>query len=410
MTRAPSSNTFFFVDVRTYQVDGDFAIDRANWLRLRLFMEPFRRITLVATPAGAVEEGVAYLPLPPSVSVELGLPYLTGRPLRRSRLAAAVPAIVARYARRTGKAGAVAILASGSPLFYGSVVCARLARRRPMGIIIGSAAKSFRLRAGEGARPRPSDRIKAAVAGAFESYLYECAEPLFVAGQALRDEIGRGVPFDTTLFRRRDVADRVDTCQGPRVRWIYVGAVSIEKGCDTLLRALHQVRSDVRHSLVLVGPVDRRFPVTELLANLDLEERVEVAGARSWDEVRKLLGESDVFVFGSLHEGMPKAPLEAMGQGVPVVCTATGAESYVEHEVNGLLIRPGDPHAVVDGVQRLVKDGELRRRVIAGGLRTARARAYDAQVERVQATIAAAFPDLTDVRKHDWTEILERAD
>jgi glycosyltransferase involved in cell wall biosynthesis len=58
-----------------------------------------------------------------------------------------------------------------------------------------------------------------------------------------------------------------------------------------------------------------------------------------------------------------------------VVCTPVGGlPEVVVHEVNGLLVPPGDVDALVDAVVRLVVDEPLRTRLASGARDTWRAR------------------------------------
>ena len=79
------------------------------------------------------------------------------------------------------------------------------------------------------------------------------------------------------------------------------------------------------------------------------------------DAVRLMAG-FDVFVLSSHHEGLPVAFMEARALGLPVVSTAVGGlPQMVEHEVDGLLVAPGDMGALARELGRLVDEPELRR-------------------------------------------------
>ena len=66
------------------------------------------------------------------------------------------------------------------------------------------------------------------------------------------------------------------------------------------------------------------------------------------------------------RDGIPNVLVEAMAAGAPVVATAvSGIPELVEHEVNGLLVEPDDPHALADALLRLHDDPELTRRLTA---------------------------------------------
>jgi glycosyltransferase involved in cell wall biosynthesis len=69
----------------------------------------------------------------------------------------------------------------------------------------------------------------------------------------------------------------------------------------------------------------------------------------------------DVFVLGSLREGISNTILEAMASGLPVVaCDAGGNHELVADGVNGSLVPPGDSEALAEALRRYVTDPSLR--------------------------------------------------
>jgi colanic acid/amylovoran biosynthesis glycosyltransferase len=82
-----------------------------------------------------------------------------------------------------------------------------------------------------------------------------------------------------------------------------------------------------------------------------------------------------------------------MAAGAPVVASnVSGIPELIEHEVNGLLIEPGNPQALADALMRLHDDPELTRRLTANGRRTVRTR-FDG--ERLAQDLAALFTEAT---------------
>jgi len=63
----------------------------------------------------------------------------------------------------------------------------------------------------------------------------------------------------------------------------------------------------------------------------------------------------------SRYEGFPRALIEALSLGTPVVSVdcESGPSEIVQHEQNGLLIRNYDPHAFAEAMNRLIFDQDL---------------------------------------------------
>ena len=77
---------------------------------------------------------------------------------------------------------------------------------------------------------------------------------------------------------------------------------------------------------------------------------------------------ADIFCLPSFAEGIPVVLMEAMSTGMPVVANQiTGIPELVVNEVSGLLVRPGRTDLLVDALERLAQDAELRSRMGRAG-------------------------------------------
>jgi glycosyltransferase involved in cell wall biosynthesis len=100
----------------------------------------------------------------------------------------------------------------------------------------------------------------------------------------------------------------------------------------------------------------------------------------------------------SVSEGLGRVVLEAMARGVPVVATAVGGiPDLVRHEETGLLVPPRDPVALATSIRRLMQDGALRRKLIAGGYAVAQEHTAAHFLQQVVAFVRENLGvDLTD--------------
>ena len=154
---------------------------------------------------------------------------------------------------------------------------------------------------------------------------------------------------------------------------VSVGRLKEPKDFESLFRAAARVDGDFRLRVLGDGP--DRPALERLLAELGLEQRVELAGDA--DDVPEQLAGADVFVLSSRSEGLPMSILEAMAAGLPVVATRVGGiPELVDDGRTGLLVGAGDVDALAEALQRLVDDPELRRTLGAAGRERAEA-AFD---------------------------------
>lgn len=127
---------------------------------------------------------------------------------------------------------------------------------------------------------------------------------------------------------------------------------------------------------VLAGDGPLRGQIEPLARSLGLGDRLHLLGWRRDPEV--VVGDLDVLVLTSLHEGLPRVIPEAMAARRPVVATAVDGtpEAVVDGET-GFLRAPGDVEGMAASVVRLLGDPGLAARM--GESAAARVGAWDSE-------------------------------
>lgn len=98
------------------------------------------------------------------------------------------------------------------------------------------------------------------------------------------------------------------------------------KGQNVLLKALHILPSDIKDNIELyfIGVGDYNW-INKLALKLNLESNIKFIGSKpSGEPVLKLLEELSLYIQPSLTEGMPRAVLEAMSVGCPILGSRVG--------------------------------------------------------------------------------------
>jgi glycosyltransferase involved in cell wall biosynthesis len=224
----------------------------------------------------------------------------------------------------------------------------------------------------------------------------------FANGEALtvkHSRLGRAViQTQTTTIDAEAVNTREDTCAGVRVRLLTVSRIDPRKGLRVLPDAVRRlVDRGVDATLDIVGGTvggpgeEERAAIVEAARSLGVADRMLLAGAVPLEQLLPRYRAYDAFVLPTLPgEGIPRVLLEAMAAGLPVVTSrVSGIPSLVTHESNGLLLESPDADAVAGAVTRLVRDGPLRRRLIAHGYDTARAHTLQAQAALMMRDVSA---------------------
>jgi glycosyltransferase involved in cell wall biosynthesis len=137
-------------------------------------------------------------------------------------------------------------------------------------------------------------------------------------------------------------------------RIITVGRLTDQKNLEALIEALR----GGTYELEIIGEGPDREKLRALAVRLEV--KVDFRGALPQDQLPERLNAAGVFVLCSKYEGHPKALLEAMSCGLPVVGNdVDGIREVVEHGRTGLLCGAG-PASIREAIDRLAADEGLR--------------------------------------------------
>ena len=149
-----------------------------------------------------------------------------------------------------------------------------------------------------------------------------------------------------------------------QVMLLNAGRLIPMKGQKYLIRAMASIRADSPGAvLVIAGTGMLHEDLKREAEACGVSDAVRMPGFRT--DLPDLINAADVVVFPSLWEGLGLVPIEAMLMERPVVASAIGPiMEYIDHEVEGLLVPPGDSSALAAAVHRVLSDrGETLRRV-----------------------------------------------
>jgi glycosyltransferase involved in cell wall biosynthesis len=91
---------------------------------------------------------------------------------------------------------------------------------------------------------------------------------------------------------------------------------------------------------------------------LGIEEHVHFLGYRN--DIVELLKISDLFLFPSIQEGLPKSVMESMAAGLPVIATnIRGNTDLIEDELNGFIVNIGDVNATALAIEKIYENKKM---------------------------------------------------
>lgn len=135
-----------------------------------------------------------------------------------------------------------------------------------------------------------------------------------------------------------------------------------QKGHFYLLQTLKHLISQVNQKIIvlLVGMGKDQALVEAEVKRLELQDMVYFTGFRQ--DVPDILSASDVSVMASHYEGIPRALMESMALGLPVVATdVPGTRTLVQSGQTGLLVESGNVPELSNALAKVLTDHKLAR-------------------------------------------------
>jgi len=200
---------------------------------------------------------------------------------------------------------------------------------------------------------------KADVITAISVYLGEFAHR--VNPKAKLSVIPNGV--DTEKFKPDGIPDKNTL--------ITVSRLVPKNGVGDLIKAMKKVGDEIPGAnLIIVGDGPLRKNYELRIKNYGFEDQIKMIGEVSYDETPDYLHQARIFVRPSLSEGLGSAFLEAMSSGLAIIGTPVGGiPDFLKDGETGLFCKPGDSDDIADKMIKLLKNDELRNRLIDNGRR-----------------------------------------
>lgn len=174
------------------------------------------------------------------------------------------------------------------------------------------------------------------------------------------------------------------------------GRLEVQKGHSVLLEAMVRVHSAFPAArLVCVGEGSLRGELEACANSLGIAEAVRFVGFQQ--DVASWLALAEFTVLSSFFEGLPLSAMESLAAGRTLVATAVdGTPEIVWHGETGILVPPGDPAALAEGMLQLLEDGTARQRMAEVGCRLVRSHFTDErQVRQTEELYLASFTEKT---------------
>ncbi|MGE0132659.1 MAG: glycosyltransferase family 4 protein [Blastocatellales bacterium] len=258
---------------------------------------------------------------------------------------------------------------------------------------------------------------------AIEAYLYRRAALIVpVAESTRRYLIGKGVPAEKIvivpngvdakyLASARVAPEELRKELGLEGKFIvsYIGTHGMSHALETTLQAAKELEGDHAIHFLFVGEGAEKEKLKRLASELKLSN-ITFINEQPRERLLSFYRASDVSVvplkrLPIFKKVLPSKLFELMGAGCPVICSVEGeAAALVTAAESGLCIEPENIDALVEAVNRLRGDQELRARMSDNGrsfvktryLRSALAEKY---LSALEAIVASQQPEVAATRQ-----------
>ena len=258
-----------------------------------------------------------------------------------------LPGLVVALASAMRRADAVHVRAPGNVAVLGALLAPLCARYR-----VAKYAGRW--------SSRPGDRLLIRLQRGLLRHWFRGPVTIYGDGAGEPTHI---VPFFTAMMTQSQIVRALSATQSKRgfnepVRLLYSGRLFEGKGLLELLAACAELsRQDVSFVLHLLGDGPLRGSIKSKIRDLELEQHVQLLGAREYEDTFEHYRWADCLVLPSESEGWPKVLPEAMVHHCLCISTAGGHVANML-EGRGIVIGAVDPASIRSAIVTAVSDPE----------------------------------------------------
>jgi len=193
-----------------------------------------------------------------------------------------------------------------------------------------------------------------------------------------------------TPIRDKDLILKTLKKYGIRTKYIlFVGRIEPRKNITNLLKAFEYIKTKGYRELclVIVGNQDKIFKERDLFTFIEkmrLHSDVIFTGGISEKDLCILYNGAEMLVYPAFAEGFGLPVVEAMACGTPVITSNTTALQEIAKDA-AILINPCSIQEIAEGIERVLKEEELRQELSSRGLQRSKKFRWD---ETAKKTIA----------------------
>ncbi len=175
-----------------------------------------------------------------------------------------------------------------------------------------------------------------------------------------------------------EAATVIGSFQKDGVGWSEGHEPKLIKGPDIFLKVIEKLKKEIPDLWVLLSGPARGY-IKNGLDKLGIPYRHEYL--KDYQDLSDFYDALDLYIITSREEGGPKACLESMSKGVPLVTTAVGqCRDLVENGKNAMMAEIDDVSELAKFSLEILSNDKLQEALIREGYKTAEANSYESQL------------------------------
>lgn len=198
---------------------------------------------------------------------------------------------------------------------------------------------------------------------------YRKADHVIFQSEIVRDLYDENIKDHSTILPN-PVSVTCYASPETRHRIVTVGRLHPQKNQAMLIRAFASFCEEHHdYTLSIYGEGELEHTLKELASELGIGDKVLFHG--NIENIHPEIADAEMFVLSSEYEGLSNALLEAMMMGIPCISTACeGSTDVISDGKNGILTPVGDKQALLQAMEHLAGDKDLRNKIAKEGRKT----------------------------------------
>jgi glycosyltransferase involved in cell wall biosynthesis len=149
------------------------------------------------------------------------------------------------------------------------------------------------------------------------------------------------------------------------IRLLMTGKYYKRKNHQLLIEALEKIKDDYEFHLTLVGEVsnnthrNRQLKIKDLVRKVGIENKIEFLDNIPFNKMESIYISHDLFLLPASNEPASISVLEAMGYGLPVICSDTcGTKTYIKQNNNGNIFKSDNSQSLAKIISNYLDNNE----------------------------------------------------